>query len=419
MEVGPGVPGFPHGTPFDEFFEEFMGPRGLISPPVGPATSLGSGFVVDAEQGYVVTNAHVVRDADEIRVTFHDDTTVEAQVVGADDKTDIAVLKVPSEDKALQALAFGDSRTMRVGDWVLAIGNPFGLGGSVTAGIISARARDVGVGPYDDFLQTDAAINRGNSGGPVLSMDGQVVGVSTAIFSPSGGSIGIGFATPAEIAAPVVQQLLDYGHTRRGWIGVKVQSVDADMAASFGLDSARGALVAEVTPGGPAEAAGLKQGDIIVSFGGQAVGAMRDLPRMVAGAQIGAEATVVYWRDGAQYAAQVTLAELEKAEASGLLAERPTAAGLPEGGSAVLADLGVTVADITPTLRARYSLPEGLGGVVVTALDPARPLLATVLAEGDVVVEIARTPVTTAAQAASLVADARQAAPGAPVLLLI
>ena len=217
----PEMPHFPPGSPFEDFFEEFMNRRGSgPSEPVLPPASLGSGFVIDAKKGYIITNNHVIRDAEEVRVTFHDDTTIEAEVIGRDEKTDLAVLKVDT-DKKLTEVTFGDSDVMRVGDWVVAIGNPFGLGGTVTAGIVSAQQRDINAGPYDDFIQTDASINRGNSGGPMFNLAGEVIGINTAIFSPSGGSVGIGFAIPSNLARPVIDQLVEYGRTRRGgWASV-------------------------------------------------------------------------------------------------------------------------------------------------------------------------------------------------------
>src|SRR5476651_2465135 len=281
----PEVPQFPPGSPFEEFFKDFLDknlPRNQQRPEAQPrrATSLGSGFIIDPS-GLVVTNNHVIADADEITVILADDTSLKAEVVGKDLKTDLALLRVKT-DKQLTAVPFGDSDLMKVGDWVLAIGNPFGLGGTVTAGIVSARARDIQQGPYDDFIQTDASINRGNSGGPMFNMSGEVVGINTAIFSPSGGSIGIGFAIPSALASPVVAQLKDFGKPRRGWLGVKIQGVTDEIAESLGLDKARGALVASVTDKGPAEAAGIQPGDIVLTFDGKDVTDMKRLPRIVA-----------------------------------------------------------------------------------------------------------------------------------------
>ncbi|MGB2304646.1 MAG: trypsin-like peptidase domain-containing protein, partial [Candidatus Puniceispirillales bacterium] len=243
---------FPPGSPFEDFFEEFQdrdNPR--------TAQALGSGFIVSAE-GYVVTNNHVIDGADAIRVTLYNDRSFDAELIGRDPKTDIAVLKIDPEDEILQPVAFGDSDQMRVGDWVLAIGNPFGLGGSVTAGIISARGRDIGTGPYDDFIQTDAAINRGNSGGPLFNLDGEVIGINTAIFSQSGGSVGIGFAIAANLASNVVDQLTQFGQTRRGWLGVFIQEITPEIAENFGLEDESGALISSVHKEGPAEIAGIK-----------------------------------------------------------------------------------------------------------------------------------------------------------------
>src|SRR5690606_38601045 len=275
--------------------------------------SLGSGFVVDAENGYIVTNNHVVRDADEVRVTFHNDETVEAEVIGRDEKTDLAVLKVATDTKLTQ-VKFGDSDALRVGDWVVAIGNPFGLGGTVTAGIVSARGRDIGQGPYDDFIQTDASINRGNSGGPLFNLDGDVIGINTAIFSQSGGSVGIGFAISSKLASSVATQLREFGRTRRGWLGVRIQQVTDEIAESLGLDTARGALVADVTPDGPAKASGIQAGDVILKFAGQDVSEMRELPRIVAETEVGKTVSVAVWRDGKVQEFTAKLGELEAAE---------------------------------------------------------------------------------------------------------
>ncbi|NIV90413.1 MAG: Do family serine endopeptidase, partial [Actinobacteria bacterium] len=282
----PEGPGFqlPPGSPLEEFFEQFRD-RGGDGPP-RKARSLGSGFILDAEAGIVVTNNHVIEGADEITVTLHDDTELEAEVVGTDPKTDLAVLSV-GEGHTLTAVSFGDSDSSRIGDWVVAIGNPFGLGGTVTAGIISARGRDINAGPYDNFIQTDAAINRGNSGGPLFNLDGEVIGINTAIISPTGGSIGIGFAIPSNQAERVIEQLREYGTTKRGWLGVRIQAVTDDIAESLGLEEAAGALVANVYDGSPADKAGFKSGDVIMSFDGESVPDHRALPRMVANTEVG------------------------------------------------------------------------------------------------------------------------------------
>ena len=269
----------------DEMFRDFLDKRQGAKPRPRKATSLGSGFIVDPS-GYIVTNNHVVENADEIMVVMHDDTELKAKLIGRDPKTDLALLKVDA-GKPLPFVKWGDSNAMRIGDWVLAIGNPFGLGGSVTAGIVSARQRDINAGPYDDFIQTDASINRGNSGGPMFNMDGEVVGINSAIFSPSGGSVGIGFAIPSNLAKPVIEQIKQFGHPRRGWLGVRIQSISPDLAEGLKLPSDKGALVAGVTKDGPADKAGIKQGDVVLKFDGKEVTQMRGLPRMVADTAFG------------------------------------------------------------------------------------------------------------------------------------
>ncbi|MEM1398685.1 MAG: Do family serine endopeptidase, partial [Pseudomonadota bacterium] len=293
---GPEVPQFPEGSPFEEFFRDFLERQERNGQPQRRANSLGSGFIV-AEEGIVVTNFHVIEGADEITVILQDDTNLKAEVIGRDEKTDIAVLKV-EPDEPLPSVPWGDSNAMRVGDWVVAIGNPFGLGGTVTAGIVSARQRDINAGPYIDYLQTDASINRGNSGGPMFNLDGEVIGINTAIYSPSGGSVGIGFAIPSTQASVIVDQLLEFGRTRRGWLGVRIQQVTDEIAESLDLDGARGALVASVTPTGPAEEAGITQGDVIVQFDGKDVTTSRTLPRIVAETQVGKAVSVQVWRRG-------------------------------------------------------------------------------------------------------------------------
>lgn len=399
----PEMPQFPEGSPFEDFFDQFMDRRGG-GVPAQPPASLGSGFVIDAAQGLIVTNNHVVRDAEEVRVTFHDDETVEAEVIGRDEKTDLAVLKVDASKKELTAVAFGDSDVMRVGDWIVAIGNPFGLGGTVTAGIVSARQRDINSGPYDDFIQTDASINRGNSGGPMFNLDGEVIGINTAIFSPSGGSVGIGFAIPAALAQPVIKQIIEYGRTRRGWLGVRIQSVSDEIAESLGLDRARGALVASVTADGPAEAAGLKAGDVILSFNDHDVPEMRDLPRIVAETSIDSEVPLVFWRDGEQQDATVVVGELEKAEEDGLVD-----AGVPETSDGVkIEDFGMTLSEITSALRSDLDVPSSATGLVVTAVRNLSEAAKKGILEGDVVVELNQQPVDTPETALDIIEKAKE-----------
>lgn len=301
------IPGIPEDSPLNNFFEEFFEQQMNAGPQ--RVQSLGSGFLIDPS-GVVITNNHVIEGADRIEITFTDGTTLPAILAGSDPKTDLAVLRVES-DKALPYVRFGDSGKLRVGDWVMAIGNPFGLGGSVTAGIVSALNRDIHAGNYDDFIQTDAAINRGNSGGPLFNLDGEVVGVNSAIISPSGTSVGIGFAVPASTAQPIVDQLLKYGETRRGWIGVRIQTVTPDIAESVGLGPVRGALIAGLTEGGPAAAAGLAPGDVVLALDGHPISTMRDLPRMVAGTEIGSTVELQIFRDGETLTRRLKIARLE------------------------------------------------------------------------------------------------------------
>ncbi|MHA1154223.1 MAG: DegQ family serine endoprotease [Alphaproteobacteria bacterium] len=383
----------PRGEEFEEFFKEFFERRGGEPPPQRKrrASALGSGFIIDSS-GYIVTNHHVIADADEITVRLHDDTLLEAELVGSDQKTDLALLKV-NWDKPLPATSWGVSDETRIGDWVIAIGNPFGLGGTVTAGIVSARQRDINSGPYDDFIQTDAAINRGNSGGPMFNLDGDVIGVNTAIFSPSGGSIGIGFAIPSDIAKNVVAQLRENGEVRRGWLGVRIQTVTEELAEGLRLDDAYGALVASVTEGGPAEAAGIEGGDVILKFNGRTVPDMRKLPRMVAETPIGRAVDVVVWRKGAEKVVKVVLGELDDEQ---LAAATPGPSGDEETGE--VPDLGLALGALTPEVRERFGLGEGAKGVVITEVDAEGSGAAKGLKPGDVIVEVDQEEVTNPAQ---------------------
>ncbi len=401
----PEMPQFPPGSPFEDFFEEFMDRRGMGEPNIPPA-SLGSGFVIDSEKGLIVTNNHVVKDADEVRVIFHDDESVEAEVIGRDDKTDLAILKVET-DKKLTAVTFGNSDVLRVGDWVVAIGNPFGLGGTVTAGIVSARSRDIRSGPYDDYIQTDASINRGNSGGPMFNLKGEVIGINTAIFSPTGGSVGIGFAIPSALAEPVVNQIVEFGRTRRGWIGVRIQTVSDEIAESLGLKKATGALVASITPNGPAEKADLKAGDIILEFNGKAISEMREVPRIVAETKIGSDAPLVLWRDNKEIKATINVAELEKAEEEGLLssvAETPRA----KSKGVELETIGLTVSTLTDNLRQDYGIPQNLDGIMIAEVETSSEAARKGLSEGDVIVEINQQPVNAPEAANDIIVSAKK-----------
>ncbi len=408
----PELPQFPDGSPFQDFFEEFMERRNGM--PMSPQASLGSGFVIDAKQGYIITNNHVVRDADEVRVTFHDDETLVAEVIGTDEKTDLAVLKVDIKEKDLTAVKFGNSDILRVGDWIVAIGNPFGLGGTVTAGIVSARQRDINAGPYDDFIQTDASINRGNSGGPMFDLEGEVIGINTAIFSPSGGSVGIGFAIPSALAKPVIDQIIKYGRTRRGWLGVRIQQVTEEIAESLSLAKATGALVATVTPDGPAEKAGLKAGDIILEFNGQKVSEMRELPRLVAEASIETDAQVTYWRDARKATAKVKIGELEKAEDDGLI---ETAEKDKQTEGLKVDSVGLSLKKITDMMRRDYAIPSAVDGVVISAVDPKSEASKKGLFEGDVIVEINQQAVNEPEKAKTIIEKAEKG--GRPSVLLL
>lgn len=413
----PEMPHFPPGSPFEDFFDEFMDRRGEGMPMTPPA-SLGSGFIVDAEQGLIVTNNHVVKDADEVRVTLHDDTTMPAEILARDEKIDLAVLKVKT-DKKLAAVKFGESEKLRVGDWILAIGNPFGLGGTVTAGIVSAQQRDIQAGPYDDFIQTDASINRGNSGGPMFNLAGEVIGINTAIYSPTGSSVGIGFAIPSDLAKPVIEQLIKYGRTRRGWLGVRIQAVTDDIAESFNMKSPQGALISSVTATGPAEIAGIKPGDIITKFNGKPIHEMRELPRLVAEAVIDSQAEIEYWRDGEIKTAKITVGELEKAEDEGLLSSDEDQDNAPSGtGSTKIETVGLSIAGISPQDRETYSIAEDVQGVLVTATEPMSEAAEKGLAAGDVIVEVNQQVVTDGKEVKEIIEKAQKAGRNSVLLLV-
>ena len=342
----------------------------------------GSGFIIDPS-GLIVTNDHVIDAAESITVTLNDGTNLPASVVGRDDKTDLALLRVESRTP-LPATHFGDSDRARIGDWVMAIGNPFGLGSSVTAGVVSARNRDIAEGPYDNFIQTDAPINRGNSGGPLFDMDGNVVGVTSALYSPSGGSVGIGFAIPSNTARIVIAQLRELGRIRRGWIGVRVQPVTQDIAESLGLSAAAGALVSEVTPGGPAALAGIQGGDVITVFDGKAIADLRALPRLVAELAVGRHASIEVSRKGQEKTFQVTVAQLVSG-ADVRTQDLPSPA--PKTATPFVG-LGLALAPLDGKLRARYRLRAELSGVVVTNVEPASPAEERGVRPGDVILEV-------------------------------
>ena len=301
------IPQFPEGSPFDEFFKDYFDRDQNRSQ--RPMTGLGSGFII-SNDGVIVTNNHVIEGADEITVILSDETEYTAELLGRDPKADIAVLKINPKNKILNSVDWGDSDSMRVGDWTIAIGNPLGLGGTVTAGILSAISRDIGSGPYVKFLQTDASINRGNSGGPLFNLDGKVIGINTAIVSQTGGSIGLGFAIPSNSAKKIVQQLKEFGKTKRGWLGVQIQPVTKDFAESLGLPNQKGAFVSNVNPNGPSKEAGIEPGDVILKFNNNEILKMSDLPRVVAESDVGSTAYLEVWRKNKKINIEVVLGEL-------------------------------------------------------------------------------------------------------------
>ncbi len=413
-DKGGAMPELPKGTPFDEMFEEFFKNHGIPHPRARQAQSLGSGFVIDSS-GIVITNNHVVGDANDIVVIFTDGRKLKAKVLGKDSKVDVAVLKVES-DKPLKTVKFGDSDKMRVGDGVMAVGNPFGLGETVTAGIISARNRNIDSGPYDDFLQTDASINKGNSGGPLFNMRGEVIGINTAILSPSGGSIGIGFATPSASVIPVIAQLEQFHETRRGWLGVRIQPVDDTIADSLGLGTARGALIAGVDDKGPANPAGLKPGDVIVKFDGKDIKESRDLPRLVASMPVGKSVDVVVVRDGKEVTKTVTLGRLEDGEKQTEVASNEDQAP-PR--NAVQKALGMEFSGLTDEARKTFKIKDSVRGVIVTSVDPGSPAAERGLRPGDVLEEVNHQPVDKPADVAKAIEDAKKEGSNKPALLLV
>lgn len=394
-------PQLPPGTPFEDLFEEFFNKRGQrgggdndsARPQSRKSNSLGSGFIIDAS-GIVVTNNHVIGDANDIQVILHNGTKLKAEIIGKDAKIDLAVLRVkPAADQPLKAVPFGNSDKMRPGDWVIAIGNPFGLGGSVSAGIVSARGRNIESGPYDNYIQTDAAINKGNSGGPLFNMNGEVIGINTAILSPTGGSVGIGFAVPSDTASPVIDQLREFGEVRRGWLGVRIQNVDDATAEALGLKGgAKGALIAGVDEKGPAKTSGLEVGDVITKFNGNAVKSSSDLPRIVASTPVGKTVEVLVVRKGAETTKSVTLGRLEDTEKPQLANARQ-----PEAESATRQALGLNLSSLTDELRKRFGIKDTLKGVVVTRVDPNSTAADKQIKPGEVIVEVGQEAVNSPA----------------------
>src|ERR1700722_12513517 len=386
------MPDLPPGSPMEKFFDDFFkhhhGQNNDDSDSNEPhrVNSLGSGFIIDPS-GLVVTNNHVIADADEINVILNDGTKLKADLVGKDSKADLAVLRVHT-DKPLKAVKFGDSDKLRLGEWVIAIGNPFSLGGTVTAGIVSARNRDINSGPYDNYIQTDAAINRGNSGGPLFNLDGEVVGINTAIISPSGGSIGIGSSVPPKPAVAVIAQLRQFGEPRRGWLGVRIQQVTDDIAESLNIKPPHGALVAGTDDKGPAKPAGIEAGDVIIKFDGKDIKEMRDLPRVVADTPVGKDVDVVIVRKGKEEKRIVSLGRLEDGEKQAALTPKKDA--MPEEKSVVQKTLGLNLSNMTDDLRGKYKIKDTVKGVVITGVDAQSPAADKRLNAGDVIVEVSQ-----------------------------
>lgn len=423
------MPNVPEGSPFQDYFKDFFDNKGDgKGDDSRKVQSLGSGFVIDAQKGFIVTNNHVIADADEIEVNFTDGSKLKAELVGKDTKTDLAVLKVDPTKRKLTAVQFGNSEKARIGDWVLAIGNPFGLGGTVTTGIISARKRDIQSGPYDDFIQTDAAINRGNSGGPLFDMEGKVIGVNTAIISPSGGSIGIGFAIPSEMAVGVIDQLKEFGEVKRGWLGIRIQPVTQDIADSLGLKAAKGALIGGLIENSGVDNKALKAGDVIIRFEGKSVETARDLPRLVAESPVGKEVEIVVVRDGAEQTLKVKLGRLVEDDKSTQAATEDQAPPpeadegeeegqeLPDGvlpetpqnepdkkntdqdsakSEPAVSILGMKLAELNDEVRGEFGIAEDVEGVAILYVAPGSAAGEKRVETGDVIVDVGQVNVKT------------------------
>ncbi|WP_075916948.1 Do family serine endopeptidase [Bartonella apis] len=387
------LPKVEEGAPFQEYFNDFFSPKndkGELNQS-RKVQSLGSGFVIDAEKGLIVTNNHVIADADDIEVNFTDGSKLKAKLLGKDAKTDLALLQVDSKAKKLTAVSFGDSESARIGDWVMAIGNPFGLGGTVTVGIISARNRDISAGPYDDFIQTDAAINRGNSGGPLFDMNGKVIGINTAIISPSGGSIGIGFAIPSDMATGVLDQLMEFGETRRGSLAIRIQPVTQEVADSLKLLKPEGALVAGKIDDKTVDNTQLKDGDVITRFGTHAIKDARELPRIVAESPVGKIVDVTILRNGEEKTVKVKLGRLKEKE----VANAETDEGEHEGEEDQKTEqdnsihaMGMTLSTMSDKLRKHFHIKAGIDGVVVTSVTPNSAADEKRIRTGEVIVDI-------------------------------
>lgn len=412
------MPQLPPGSPFEEFFDEFFKNKNDGDPKrQRKVSSLGSGFVIDAS-GIVITNNHVIAEADEIIVNFADGTKLKAELLGRDEKVDLAVLRVKPK-APLKAVNFGDSDKTRVGEWVIAIGNPFGLGGSVTVGVVSARNRNIESSLYDDFIQTDAAINRGNSGGPLFNLQGEVIGINTAIFSQTGGSIGIGFAIPANTVLPLIKQLRETGEIQRGWIGVSIQPVDEQIADSLDLPAARGALIAAVNDNGPAMKGGMLAGDVVIRFNGQEVREMRNLPRIVAGSEIGKAVDVVVIRKGKEVTLKIEVAKLVEPDKKPNRQTKAEPQQQPPQRAAANRPLGLELSALNEDLRRRYRLKESVKGLVVTGVDPESSAAEQNIEAGLVLVEVSGERVATAAEMRTRVELLKKAGKKSALLLLV
>lgn len=410
-EVADGMrPVLPEGSPFEEFFRDFRD-RQPGQRRQQRSNALGSGFIISPD-GYIVTNNHVIESADEVSVELYSGGQLEAEIVGRDPRTDIALLKVKNDKGDLPFVEFGDSDAAKVGDWVLAIGNPLGQGFSVSAGIVSARNRTL-QGSYDDFIQTDAAINRGNSGGPLFDMHGRVIGVNTAILSPNGGSIGIGFAMSSAVVGRVVEQLRDFGETRRGWLGVKIQNIEPEVAEALGLPNTKGAAVTEV-PKGPASDAGMKVGDVVLTFDGEPVDDTRELVRIVAESEIGRTVDVVVFRDGKQETLKVEVGQLEEAT----LAAAPGAPERPDAAPSEQPLLGMTVAAVDRTLRDRFALPDDAKGLVVVEVENGSDAFLKGIEPGDLITEVGQEVVTSPEDMRARIDAAEQAGRNSILMLV-
>ncbi|MBF9031418.1 Do family serine endopeptidase [Rhodobacterales bacterium HKCCE3408] len=401
-------PQVPEGSPLEDFFNDFLN-RQNPDQQARRSQALGSGFVI-SEDGFIVTNNHVIEGADEITVEFRSGIELDAELVGTDPNTDIALLKVTS-DAPLPFVPFGDSDAIRVGDWVMAMGNPLGQGFSVSVGVVSARERALS-GTYDDFIQTDAAINRGNSGGPLFNLDGEVIGVNTAILSPNGGSIGIGFSMAANVVSGVVDQLQEFGETRRGWLGVRIQDVTADIAEGLQLSEARGALVTDV-PDGPARDAGIEVGDVILSFDGTEIEDTRELVRIVGDSGVGETVRMRVFRDGETQTLLVTLGRRETAEGASATAPEGLPAQ-PSGGEV----LGMELMPLTDELRQQLGADGVAEGLVIESVDPQSDAAEKGLEPGDIITEVGQQPVATVDAFQTRVTEARDAGQKSILLLI-